>query len=1340
MMMGVFSGCFRATRAAAVCCVLSWALAGSGLAQVAVYHSVHDDGFDDGPASVRGHTVIHAYFKYNGAATAPNPAEECSAGTASSDEVCQWAVRLKTTGNLRIVDVAWGGGTVEDDTPSTPADERDGTGGVAVLGQFGAAKIATIAVIGTEGDLRLYTPDFPAAPGEFGFVDKEGDIQKVDVGGVLLAAAPVMGWRALSSANGQACGALANGEIQCWGAVSGIPSDIVAREVAVGDDYGCALDFSDGISCWGGIVPAIPTVDKEYLRLAAGPVDICALTPSLDIECYGSSGLVPPVGSYQGVSRGDGFACGLLLDGRVNCFGTGFGTPGIDFYLDFAGGTGHVCALKADNLVECWGDGTGYSGLPASTEYAGLTASTDYTCGIRSDNNLVECWGSIPPAGIPTEPFASISAAPGYVCGIQTNGIAQCWGVLPSAEDAPQLPVSQVAAGENHTCKLGTDRALECWGSGLAATGEPAGDHVQVASGGDFGCAIDASTRFISCWGENGQGQATSPVSETFTQVVTGKQFACALEPDANPQCWGSDSHSQVANTPTSTSFLELAAGFYHVCGLRTDGGIQCWGRDDLNQASPPGASDFVAVSAGSFHTCGLHSDGNAECWGDDLLGPGQATALSGGFDQIDANSVHSCGLRDNETIACWGGDGQGQASPPSLAFANVVAGGTETNPGFSCGVGSAGSLICWGDNAMGQSAPPLDTDGDGYEDPVDNCPANANSNLLGSCDDDISVSCTDNTPCAGSCVFGQGDVDGDGFGDVCDNCLIEPNPDQFDRDRDGDGDACDPADPFTVSVDLIPSIGSFASSFSSGFAIEDCENSSTDNVLLIRLSCPDAIGETTQIVSRIQLGLRIPGLDFTTRSNYHFGSITGGTECSETGCAGATDLGACDGSNTVDDASGNTFVLKPTEFGWSGDPDVLYMSLEGLPLGMGEPRSLCHGEPEEVLARIGLPGLPPLEAGMTTDGAEDVAADTNFMKFTKVGLQDPAEESLPGADWAFATGKQSAKVRIMLSRGVGDETGETWLIKLATIGEEVTELTFGIQPENGALAQDYELIGCGPPVEDQMSQCVENPPDGVLFPSIDAANIRTSTGWGDGVNANTPNVFWIRLHGKLPSADPLKTGVNDVILPVLEAETDERRVSIGVLRVPPGAADPNTPPTLVQDPIEADFVSSPNTPIVTTSVTGEHQLDDRLLTQQALNNADSDVDGISEDTDNCRYATNGLGDVSPQSDVGGLAPSDKPDGRGDVCQCGDGDGTGQLTGADLMELRHVVARNGFAGDAAARARCSVSSAATGTETAQSCNIKDLMDLEHALATGSFPSGNGNVCLRATVENLNLGP
>jgi hypothetical protein len=76
-----------------------------------------------------------------------------------------------------------------------------------------------------------------------------------------------------------------------------------------------------------------------------------------------------------------------------------------------------------------------------------------------------------------------------------------------------------------------------------------------------------------------------------------------------------------------------------------------------------------------------------------------------------------------------------------------------------SLGVDRPNPLVC-------PLAPP-DGDGDGFQDSLDNCPANYNPS--------------------------QSDVDGDNRGDVCDNCPSVPNADQLDTDHDGIGDACDP-------------------------------------------------------------------------------------------------------------------------------------------------------------------------------------------------------------------------------------------------------------------------------------------------------------------------------------------------------------------------------------------------------------------------------------------------------------------------------------------------------------------------------------------------------------------
>ncbi len=69
------------------------------------------------------------------------------------------------------------------------------------------------------------------------------------------------------------------------------------------------------------------------------------------------------------------------------------------------------------------------------------------------------------------------------------------------------------------------------------------------------------------------------------------------------------------------------------------------------------------------------------------------------------------------------------------------------------------------------------DSDGDGFQDGVDNCPGGDN--------------------------FDQSDADRDGVGDACDNCPSDFDPTQLDRDGDGSGDACDcaPDDPGAFRV-----------------------------------------------------------------------------------------------------------------------------------------------------------------------------------------------------------------------------------------------------------------------------------------------------------------------------------------------------------------------------------------------------------------------------------------------------------------------------------------------------------------------------------------------------------
>ncbi len=73
------------------------------------------------------------------------------------------------------------------------------------------------------------------------------------------------------------------------------------------------------------------------------------------------------------------------------------------------------------------------------------------------------------------------------------------------------------------------------------------------------------------------------------------------------------------------------------------------------------------------------------------------------------------------------------------------------------------------------------DSDADGVQDGIDNCPGVANAGQLDSDGDGIGDSCE------------SADFDGDGIPNQSDNCPQTANPDQLDADADGLGDACDP-------------------------------------------------------------------------------------------------------------------------------------------------------------------------------------------------------------------------------------------------------------------------------------------------------------------------------------------------------------------------------------------------------------------------------------------------------------------------------------------------------------------------------------------------------------------
>jgi hypothetical protein len=870
--------------------------------------------------------------------------------------------------------------------------------------------------------------------------------------------------------------------------------------------------------------------------------------------------------------------------------------------------------------------------------------------------------------------YSDISATSGFACAIDTDGTQVCWG--PGKPTVPEdISLPQVAAGYAHTCEIASDSTLNCWSSSGAVTSPPIGSYTNVDSGDDFACAVEATTGDLNCWGDNTLG-TTGVSTAASTQVTAGSDHACAIRADGAVNCWGENTDGQ-APSLIPGSYLQLSAGFAHTCGVTSSGDIDCWGDNFDGQATDQladpmdSSTRYERVSAGAFHTCGKRVSGNVDCWG--LNTSGQAMAVGGSFLDVDAESLHSCGLRDAGTLECWGLNLQGQVSPPvNLRFAAINAGGTETNPGFTCGVGNRGSVACWGDDTSAQSDPPLDSDFDGLEDPVDNCPTDPN--------------------------FDQADGDGDGVGDACDNCGATANQDQFDRDLDGQGDTCDncvdvpnPAqadannntvgdacEPLVLSIVQLDG-GAPLQGGSLLFAAEG------DNGYEILLACFNA-----NPVSEIQLAVQFPEtVDPSTDIIFGGDSTTtcGGTIC---GCT-TTDCSVANRLGTTVDAT-NSFIGTP-------DNDTQPFTLVGL---SGD---LCPPPPaiQTSLAFIEVVELLPVDD--TAVFSPDLNPDDGV--FGAGGTQ------LTTTDYVTAVGSEDADIQVSIDlRPVDSIEGDgmdEYLIKLSS-KFEVHRLTFGISLESGAALGAYQFGGCTSQTGNPSGAVFDCIP-GSLGPSVDES-MSLSFGPTSDVVLNHPDILYVSVQGELLSGETAPD-LPTTLLQIPATQTASR-VILGTLRVPAGASPPTPTPSGVGTFATLAGLGNPITPTIGTPPS----LGSAFLSGTGASTIDRDHDTITDDSENCTHAFN-----PGQEDNGGLM-SNTFDGLGDACQCGDlFEITGTRDGAvfpDDVRAGLSFLADDASGDPTVVEYCSVSKEADGSREGTDCNIKDLVVLQRA-TSGSGP-------------------
>src|SRR3989339_98160 len=294
----------------------------------------------------------------------------------------------------------------------------------------------------------------------------------------------------------------------------------------------------------------------------------------------------------------------------------------------------HACGIRAnDSRVLCWGRGDwGNLGdgqttnnpnpniTTDSSAYSSISAGTYHTCGIRTNDSRVLCWGygndgelgdgstSAHNVGNPnvttdTLYYKSISAGSQYTCGIRANDSrVLCWGLGSTGQlgdgstgshtiGNPNITTDtsgykKVTAHYTHTCGIrANDSRVLCWGdsvNGALGDGQTTTDkgnpilttdasaYIEIVSGQYYTCGIRANDSRVLCWGygesgERGDGQITA--DQPNPKVTT----------DTSPYGRGFSSGNETLVSILGNAFLNIGETWSFGCRAYDFTGYSSW-------------------------------------------------------------------------------------------------------------------------------------------------------------------------------------------------------------------------------------------------------------------------------------------------------------------------------------------------------------------------------------------------------------------------------------------------------------------------------------------------------------------------------------------------------------------------------------------------------------------------------------------------------------------------------------------------------------------------------------------------------------------------------------------
>jgi len=280
-------------------------------------------------------------------------------------------------------------------------------------------------------------------------------------------------------------------------ALSGLPSQAVSASpiVFAVDAYS---NSKPGVSVrfeaigGGSVTPEVAVTDADGRAAVASwtlgadiGVDTLVARVGTLAPVYFTARVAPPFRALAVVSSNES-TCAIALGGEVYCWGTNrrgqvnAGDPASFFTLpqrvplpakavSISGGYNHTCAITDEmpSQAYCWGDNStgqlgasvtrsGFAGpqkIPVAEGFVSVTSGMDHSCGLNTAG-VAYCWGN----GI----FGQLGAGDIAGCYVSDLGIPDgCRGPRPVVGSAR---FATLAAGASHTCGVTLTGQLSCWG------------------------------------------------------------------------------------------------------------------------------------------------------------------------------------------------------------------------------------------------------------------------------------------------------------------------------------------------------------------------------------------------------------------------------------------------------------------------------------------------------------------------------------------------------------------------------------------------------------------------------------------------------------------------------------------------------------------------------------------------------------------------------------------------------------------------------------------------------------------------------------------------------------